>query len=218
VAELLHDLRYAFQSLRSSPGFTIVALLTLALGIGGVATIFTLYDQVLLRPLPYPESDQLVELWEKMASFENASVAYPNFLDWRERNRVFEDVGVWNETRMALTGSGDPEQVLVTRVSASVLNLLRVTPVLGRTFLPEEDRLGASPVVVLSHSFWQERFGEDPEVLGQVLYLDGFPAEVGGSQEWTCTLRRSSSPRTGSRTVETTRGSRGWRGSDPASR
>jgi len=180
VAELLHDLRYAFQSLRSSPGFTTVALLTLALGIGGVATIFTLFDQVLLRPLPYEESGQLVELWEKMASFENASVAYPNFLDWRERNRVFEDVGVWNETRMALTGSGDPEQVLVSRVSASVLNLLRVTPVLGRAFLPEEDRLGASPVVVLSHSFWRERFGEDPEVLGRVLYLDGFPAEVVG--------------------------------------
>jgi putative ABC transport system permease protein len=179
-ADPLQDIRLAFRNLRSTLGFTAVALLTLALGIGGVATIFTLYDQVLLRPLPYPDSGELVQLWEKLASFENASVSYPNFLDWRERNRVFEDVGVWNETRMALTGSGDPQQVLVGRVSASVLTLLRATPVLGRTFLPEEDRLGASPVAVLSHAFWQERFGEDSGILGQVLHLDGYPFEVVG--------------------------------------
>lgn len=180
LADPLQDIRLALRSLRSSPGFTTVALLTLALGIGGVATIFTLFDQVLLRPLPYEDSGELVELWEKMASFENATVAYPNFLDWRERNRVFEDVGVWNETRMALTGSGDPEQVLVSRVSASIFPLLRVTPVLGRTFLAEEDQVGASPVVILSHAFWQDRLGEDPDILGRVLYLDGYPAEVVG--------------------------------------
>jgi predicted permease len=180
VADFLQDLRYSLRSLRSSPGFTSVALLTLALGIGGVATIFTLYDQVLVRPLPYPESDRLVELWEKMASFENASVAYPNFLDWRERNRVFEDVGVWNETRLSLTGSGDPVKVLVARVSASVLPILRVSPVLGRNFLSEEDQLGASPVAMLSHAFWQERFGGDPEVVGRILTLDGYPFEVVG--------------------------------------
>ena len=180
LADLLQDIRYAFRGLRTSPGFTTVALLTLALGIGGVATIFTLYDQVLLRPLPYQDSRELVQLWEKLASFENASVSYPNFLDWRERNRVFEDVGVWNDTRMALTGSGDPEQVRVGRVSASIFPLLRAAPVLGRAFLPEEDRVGVPPVVVLSHTFWQERFGEDPEILGRVLYLDGFPAEVVG--------------------------------------
>lgn len=180
LADLLQDIRYAFRSLRSSPGFFAVSLLTLALGIGGVATIFTLYDQVLLRPLPYEDSRELVQLWEKLASFEDASVSYPNFLDWRERNRVFEDVGVWNETRMALTGSGDPEQVLVGRVSASIFPLLRTSPVLGRNFLPEEDRVGASPVVVLGHTFWQERFGEDPEILGRTVYLDGYPAEVVG--------------------------------------
>jgi len=180
LADAIQDGRLALRSLRSSPGFTSVALLTLALGIGGVATIFTLFDQVLLRPLPYEDSGELVELWEKMASFENAAVAYPNFLDWRERNLVFEDVGVWNDTRMALTGSGDPEQVRVGRVSASVFPLLRVTPVLGRSFLPEEDRVGASPVAVLSHAFWRERFGEDPEILGRILYLDGYPAEVVG--------------------------------------
>jgi putative ABC transport system permease protein len=180
LADLLQDVRHSLRSLRSSPGFFGVSLLTLALGIGGVATIFTLYDQVLVRPLPYENSRELVQLWEKLPSFENASVSYPNFLDWRERNRVFEDVGVWNETRMALTGSGDPEQVLVGRASASIFPLLRTSPALGRNFLPEEDRVGASPVVILSQTFWQERFGEDPEILGRVLYLDGYPAEVVG--------------------------------------
>lgn len=180
LADPFEDLRLSFRNLRSSPGFTTVALLTLAMGIGGVATIFTLFDQVLLRPLPYQDSRELVQLWEKMGSFEDASVAYPNFLDWRDRNRVFEDVGVWNDTRMALTGDGDPEQVLVGRLSASIFTLLRTTPVLGRAFLPEEDRLDASPVVVLSHAFWRDHFGEDPEILGRVLYLDGFPAEVVG--------------------------------------
>jgi putative ABC transport system permease protein len=180
LADFVQDLRYSLRGLRAAPGFTAVAILTLALGIGGVATIFTFYDQVLVRPLPYQGSQELVELWEKLASFENASVAYPNFLDWRERNRVFEDVGVWNETRMSLTGSGDPEQVLVGRVSAAIFPLLRVNAVEGRVFLPEEDRLGASPVVLLSHAFWQERFAGDPGALGRVLTLDGYPAEVVG--------------------------------------
>ncbi len=180
VADFVQDLRHSARALRKSPGFAAVALLTLALGTGGVATIFTLYDQVLVRPLPYPESDRLVQLWEKLASFENASVSYPNFLDWRERNRVFEDMAVWNETRMSLTGSGDPEEVLLARVSASTFSLLRVDPVQGRAFLPEEDRLGASPVVMVSHTFWLDRFGGDPEVLGRVLTLDGYPFEVVG--------------------------------------
>jgi putative ABC transport system permease protein len=180
LADLLQDLRYSLRILWSSPGFTALAILTLALGIGGAATIFTLYDQVLLRPLPYRESDQLVQLWEKLPSFENASVSYANFVDWRERNRVFEEMGVWNETRMSLTGSGDPEEVLLGRVSASIFPLLGVAPIHGRDFLLEDDRLGASPVVILSHSFWRDRFGEDPSALGRTLYLDGYPAEVVG--------------------------------------
>ena len=126
VADLIQDIRYSLRSLRASPGFTSVALLTLALGVGGVGTIYTLYDQVLVRPLPYTDSDQLVQLWERMPSFEDASVSYPNFLDWRERNRVFEDIAVWNEERMNLTGSGDPEVVLVSWVSASMFPILRV--------------------------------------------------------------------------------------------
>ena len=180
LGDLIQDLRYALRGMRRSPGFTTVALLTLGLGIGGVATIYTLYDQVLIRPLPYPDSDELVVLWEKLASFENASVSYPNFMDWRERNRVFEDVGVWNETTANLTGSGDPEEVQAVRISASAFPLLRVTAAQGRLFLPEEDRVGAPPVVLLSYPFWQDRFGGDPGVVGRSLTLNDYPFEVVG--------------------------------------
>lgn len=180
LADLLQDIRYALRGLRKSPTFSAVALLTLALGIGGVSTIFTLYDQVLVRPLPYADSHELVELWEKLASFDNAMVAYPNFLDWRERNRVFEDIGVWNDDRMTVTGSGDPQEVLAARVSASIFPLLRVSPIHGRTFTQEEDRIGAPPVAMLGHAFWIESFGGDPGVLGQSLILDDYPYEIVG--------------------------------------
>ncbi len=180
AADLLQDLRFALRGMRRAPAFTAVALLTLALGIGGATTIFTLYDQVLVRSLPYPESHRLVELWEKLASFENAMVSYPNFLDWRERNRVFEDVAVWNQQRMSLSGDGEAEEALVARVSASTFPLLRANAAQGRTFLPEEDRLGAPPVVILSHAFWQERMGGDPGAVGRTLVLEDTPYEVVG--------------------------------------
>ena len=180
LADLLNDIRYALRGMRNTPAFSFVALLTLALGIGGATAIFTLYDKVLLRPLPYADSEELVELWEQMASFENAMVAYPNFLDWRERNRVFEDLGVWNAERMTLTGSGEPQEVLAARVSASIFPILRVYPVLGRTFSEDEDRIGATPVAMLGHAFWTERFGSDPGVLGRTLILDDFSYEIVG--------------------------------------
>ncbi len=180
LADLLQDLRYSLRSLRSSPGFSIVAILTLALGIGGVATIFTLYDQILVRPLPFQDSDQLVQLWEELGSFGGAMVAYPNFQDWRERNRSFRDMAIWNEGSVNLTGSGDPEEIDVIRVSASGFSILGVGPALGRGFLPEDDRLGAPGVVVLSHTWWRDRFGEDPEIVGRVLTLDDNPFTVVG--------------------------------------
>jgi predicted permease len=157
-----------------------VALLTLALGIGGVATIFTLYDQVLLRPLPYEESEDLVEMWERLAAFENAAVSYPNFTDWRERNRVFEDLAAWNDGSANVTGSGDPREIDVIRTSASAFPIMRVTTVLGRVFSPDEDRVGAPGVVVLSHSYWRDQMGGDPDAVGRTLTFDGLPFTVVG--------------------------------------
>jgi len=180
LADIERDLRFSLRTLRKSPGFALVALFTLALGIGAVTTIFSLINGVLLRPLPYADSGELVYMWEKLASFENAMVTYPNFLDWRERNRVFEDLAAFNDGSINLTGMGDPVELDVVRVSASMFPILRAQAHLGRTFLPEEDKLGGERVVVLTYGFWQDRFGGDPEVLGRALTLDGNPFTVIG--------------------------------------
>ncbi len=180
LVDVTRDVRYSLRTLRRSPGFTIVALLTLALGIGAVTTVFSLVNGVLLSPLRYTDSEELVYMWERLAAFENASVSYPNFLDWRERNRVFEDLAAFNACNMTLTGVGDPTKLDIVRVSASMFPILRARPLLGRTFLPEEDKLGVQPVAVLTHAFWQARLGGDPEVVGRTLTLDGFAFEVVG--------------------------------------
>ncbi len=180
LADLELDTRFSLRALRKSPGFTLVALVTLALGIGSVTAIFSLVNGVLLKPLPYTDSGELVYMWEKLASFENAMVAYPNFLDWRERNRVFEDLAAFNDGSVNLTGMGDPVELDVVRVSASMFPILRAQPLLGRTFVPEEDRLAGERVVVLAYGFWQDRFGGDPGVLGRALTLDGNPYTVIG--------------------------------------
>jgi hypothetical protein len=180
LADLIQDVRYSFRILRASPAFTSVALLTLALGIGGVATIFTLYDQVLVRPLPFQDSHELVEMWEQMGSFRSATVSYPNFMDWRDRNRTFEALAAWNDHSVNVTGSGDPMEIDVLRVSASTFDILRVAPALGRTFTREEDRVGAPGVVVLAHAFWQDRLGSDPDVVGTSLTFDEHPFTVVG--------------------------------------
>jgi putative ABC transport system permease protein len=180
LADLIQDVRYSLRSLRASPGFSGVALLTLALGIGGVATIFTLYDQVLVRPLPYEDSEELVELWEDLASFGGAMVTYPNFLDWRDRNRTFEGMAAWNDGSVNVTGTGDPIEIDVLRVSSFAFPILSATPAMGRTFTQEEDRLGAPGVVVLSHTFWRDHLGSDSEALGTTLTFDENPFTVIG--------------------------------------
>lgn len=179
-ADMGRDLRYTWRTLRRSPGFAAIALLTLALGIGAVTAVFSLANGVLLSPLPYERPEQLVYMWEKLVSFENASVSYPNFLDWRQRNRVFEDLAGFNDAGINLTGVGMPEELGMVRVSASMFPILEVQPALGRNFLPEEDRVGAPGVVLLTHGFWQRRFGGDPGIVGSVLSLDGLPYTVVG--------------------------------------
>lgn len=158
----------------------VVAVLTLALGIGAVTTIFTLINGFILKPLPFEESEQLMIMWEKLASFENASVSYPNFIDWRAQNTVFEDLAAINETGLNLIGVGDPVELQVSRFSASMLPLLREEPKLGRNFLEEEDKIGGEKVVILSYGCWQERFGGDPEIIGRVISLDNEPWTIIG--------------------------------------
>jgi len=172
--ELRQDLVHASRQMRKAPLFTLIAILTLALGIGATTTIFSVVDAVVLRPLPYPEPDRLMRLWETNPQTDDFSVSDPNFLDWRHANRSFTDMAAIRSASLTLVGDGEPVRLNAAAVTASLFPLLGVQPALGRAFLPEEDRPGgASQVVVLSHRLWQSRFGADPGIVGRSLRLDG---------------------------------------------
>ncbi|HEV3471346.1 MAG TPA: ABC transporter permease [Pyrinomonadaceae bacterium] len=173
--DVWQDLRYGVRTLLKNPGFTAVAVVALALGIGANTAIFSVVNAVLLRPLPYRDPDRLVMVWE-----DNTKGGYPrntpaaaNFLDWREQSRVFEGMAAIANQSFALTGAGEPERIDGRRVSASLFPLLGVEPLLGRVFLPEEDQPGAGRAVILSHGLWQRRFGSDPNITGKALTLNG---------------------------------------------
>ncbi|HSE99156.1 MAG TPA: ABC transporter permease, partial [Blastocatellia bacterium] len=183
MSNILQDIRYGARMLRKRPGFTLIAVIALALGIGANTAIFSVVNTVVLRPFPYKEPDRLVLLWEKHAMLPDLDrmwVAYPDFLDWRERNEVFERLAAFRPGSVNLTGGDIPEEVRDGRVSSDLFPVLGIEPLLGRTFLPEEDKPGASPVVVLSHSLWQRRYGSDPEIIGRQVYRDGVSHTVVG--------------------------------------
>jgi predicted permease len=180
LSGLGHDLRYGLRTLRKSPGFTAIAVIALALGIGANTAIFSVVNGVLLQPLAYPEPDRLVHISETTREFSQASVAYPNYLDWRSGSRSFTDMGIYRGNDFNFTGSGEPEQVAGQYVSASLLPTLGVTPFLGRRFLPEEDRQGAACAVMLSYGFWNQRFAADPNILGKSLTLNARSCSVAG--------------------------------------
>lgn len=178
---LWQDLRYGARMLLKQPGFTLVAVLTLALGIGANITIFSVVNAVLLRPLPYPDADRLVFLWSEAPAqnIRERASAYANVADWREQNKSFEDIAVSDPTVVTLTDAAEPEQVMSVRASANLFPLLGVTPMLGRTFTADEVQQKVR-VVVLSHGLWRRRFGDAPNVLGQTLEIDGVSSQVIG--------------------------------------
>jgi predicted permease len=181
LEDFWQDLRFGARMLFKQPGFTAIAVLTLALGIGANITIFSVVNSVLLRPLPYPNSDRLVFLWSdspKLNIRERAS-AYANFSEWRDQNKSFEDLAVFDPTVVTLTGAAEPEQVMSVRASANLFPLLGVAPMLGRTFTADEEQQRVR-VVVLSHGLWQRRFGAAPDILGQTLQIDGVSSQVIG--------------------------------------
>jgi putative ABC transport system permease protein len=179
---LLEDIRFGFRSLRKSPGFTAVAVVTLALGIGANTAIFSVIHAVLLRPLPFHNPRRLVALnTTEPGRSDDPNVSYPLFLDWRSQNHVFEGLAVFRVDDFTLTGRAEPLHVTGAVVSANTLSLLGVAPLLGRDFNPEEDQpVRTGLPVILSHSFWQDRFGSDPNVLGQSLTLSGQLFTVAG--------------------------------------
>jgi putative ABC transport system permease protein len=170
---LWQDIRYGARMLLKNPGITIIVIVALALGIGANTAIFSVVNAVLLRPLPYPESDRLIFLHEKSPVLDNMSIAYPNFLDWRAQNQTFEKIGVYNTASYNLTGAGEVERIVTGQVSADLFSVLRVNAAQGRVFTNEEDKPGGTPVVVLSYPLWQRRFGGQTSILNQALTLNG---------------------------------------------
>jgi len=171
--DLLHDTRYAWRSLKMSPGVTLLTILILALGIGSTTAIFSILKSVFLEPLLHPESHELVFLWNtntRRGGFGPAS--YPDFLDWRESNQTLESVGAFGGTNLNLTEGDEPIRIRAAHVTASVFDVLGISPALGRTFLPEED-LSGLPVVVLSHTLWKGRYGARQDLLGNTIQING---------------------------------------------
>ena len=172
---LLKDLRYGARGLWKRPGFTVVAVLTLALGIGANTAIFSVVNAVLLRPLQFRDPERLAIIWEDatFAGFPRNTPAPANYVDWKTQTQSFDDVAASHESTFNLTGNGDPERVAAYSVTANFFPLLGVAPELGRVFLPEEDRPGANKVVMLSHGLWQGRYGGDPQIINRDIQLDG---------------------------------------------
>ncbi len=179
MATLLQDLRYAFRLLAKSPGFTLIAVLTLALGIGANTAIFTVVNAVLLRPLGFRDPARLVLVAEK-SSYATISTSYQNYMDWRDQSHSFESLEATRGTTITLTGAGEPERLNARMATAPLFSLLGVNAILGRTFLAEEDRAGGAPVVVLGYGLWQRRFGGSREILGKSITLDSQPYTVIG--------------------------------------
>ena len=177
--KLLQDVRYAFRLLAKSPGFTAIAILTLALGIGANTAIFSVVNGVLLRPLPFGDPSRLVLIAEK-SSFPVISTSYANYLDWRDQSHSFESMEATRGGAITLTGAGDPERLNVRMATAGLFSMLGINARVGRTFLPEEDRAGGTPVALLSYGLWQRRFGGSQEIIGKAINLDAQPYTVVG--------------------------------------
>jgi predicted permease len=180
VQTMLQDLRYGIRMLAKNPGFTIVAVLTLALGIGANTALFSVVNGVLLNPLRFPAPEQLVALFENRVQFQRASISYPNFLDWQRQNSTLVSMAAFRRDDFNLTGAGEAEHIRGEMVSADFFSTLGVQPVAGRWFTPQEDQLGGAPVAVLSAGLWKRKFGSRPDIAGKSLALNGISYTIIG--------------------------------------
>jgi putative ABC transport system permease protein len=177
---LMQDLRYGARMLSKNPGVTIVAVITLALGIGANTAIFSVVNAVMLRPLPYKDPDRLVSLWANVPGRGRWRATPANFLDWKKQNTSFTELAAFGSSTMTVTGGGEPEQLLGIRVAAGYFPVVGVEPLLGRAFLPEEYEPGKGQVVILGPTLWHRRYGGDPGILNKAITLDGTPYTVVG--------------------------------------
>ncbi len=158
--------------LAKSPAFSLIAILTLALGIGANTAIFSVVNGVLLNPLPFNNPDQLVSMFQQMPNFKNGSISYPNFTDWRRMNTTFAGMAAYRSTGFNLSGNGEPERLHGEMISAGFFEILGVNPIIGRTFTADEDRIGANPTVMITEGLWQRKFGGRKDIVGQRMILD----------------------------------------------
>lgn len=180
LGDLGRDARLALRSLGRSPAFSTVAVLCLALGIGANAALFSVLNAVLLRPLPFPEPDRLVQIFEKMGEKGQGSVSVPNFRDWQEQSTGFEQLAAYQAGSLNLQGSDEPERILAVSATPNLFSLLQARPLLGRAFAAATDVPGRDQVAVIGEDLWRTRFGADPSLVGRVVRLDGRPHTVIG--------------------------------------
>jgi len=177
---LLQDLRFGLQMLRKNPGFTLIAVLTLALGIGANTAIFSVVNAVLLRAFPYTDAERLVIVWERLGQDEQNPISPANFFDWQEQQNVVAGMAAFNDTRNSLGGDSAPEEVMGQFATDNLFSVLGVNALVGRTFAPEDSQPGRHTVVVLSYGLWQRRFGGDPNVIGRKVLLNAVDHTVIG--------------------------------------
>src|SRR6184192_465177 len=203
----MNDLKLGFRQLRKSPGFTLVAVLTLALGIGANTAIFSIVNAVLLRPLPYPDADRIMVLNESSGPSQNFSVALPDYFDWQRDNTVFEHLAATHKESRNLSGipGREPERISCASVTRNFFNIVGLSPEIGRTFHEDEDKVGAPPIVVISDRLWRRVFNADASVLGRSIILHDqnytvigvMPPQVTSPQDsdvWLSMRRRSNNP------------------------
>jgi predicted permease len=186
---LVQDVRYGLRTLRKSPGFAALAMLTLALGIGANSALFSVVNGVLLSSLPYPEAERLVAAYTKTRLTDSGAVTYLNFLDWQKDNQSFADLGIFRTENYLLTGVGESERLSGYQISAGFFPTLGVQPVLGRLIFPEEDQIGGTPVALIGEGLWKRKYGSTPDVIGKTLALNGKPYEIVGVIPASFTLR-----------------------------
>lgn len=172
LTTLPQDLRYGARVLAKSPAFSLIAILTLALGIGANTAIFSVVNGVLLNPLPFHHPDQLVSMFQEIPNFKNGSISYPNFTDWRRMNTTFAGMAAYRNSGFNLSGNGEPERLHGEMISAGFFEILGVNPLMGRTFSADEDRLGANPTVMITEGLWKRKFGSRKDIIGQRMVLD----------------------------------------------
>jgi len=180
MGSIYQDIRYGIRILVKNPGFTVIAILTLAIGIGANITMFSFVNAYLLRPLPFDDAERLMDFTGTHATFGRMSISYANYLDWRKQNRTFEEMTCYRSTRSTVKGADAPDRLRGMQVTANLLPILGARATLGRLFNREDDQAGAERTVILSHGLWQQRFSGTPDVIGQSIVLDDLPYTIIG--------------------------------------